>query len=183
MTRPTATPTLKTRRLVLRAPGAPGDADRIFATMQDEEVVRWLARVPWPYERHHADGWVAGTADCAASGEEYAFAIDRGGLIGMITLRGDGPEMNTGYWLERASWGKGIMTEAAAAVIAFGFNTLGVEAVTSGIFEGNDASLALQRRLGFTETGKSMAHSLYYGRDLRHIDTRLTRETYENRNA
>jgi [ribosomal protein S5]-alanine N-acetyltransferase len=40
--------------------------------------------------------------------------------IGMIELRPAGPRAELGYVLGRAWWGRGLMTEAASAVVAWG---------------------------------------------------------------
>lgn len=174
-------PTIKTRRLSLRAPGS-DDVDRITSIIQDEDIVRWLARVPWPYERVHAEAWVKSAPEIAASGEEFAFAIDRDGLIGligMISIRNlkDRPEL--GYWLGKLWWGNGFMTEAARAVVGYAFDTLRTDEIVSGTFDGNLASQALLKRLGFVITGESKEPSLFHGKDQRHIDMLLTREAFE----
>ncbi len=179
MTAMVGTPTLTIGRLVLRAPGQ-NDTDRIMALIRDEAVVQWLARVPWPYRRSDAETWVAGAVDGAAKGDEYAFAIDKGGLIGIVGLRDVRTAPELGYWLGRAWWGQGIMTEAVGAVLAFAFDALGLSRISSGVFKGNDASLAIQRKFGFMEIGESDFPSLYHDRTLRHIDTRLSESAYRS---
>lgn len=174
-------PRLATDRLVLR-PAVMEDADAIVAIIRDEAVARWLSRVPWPYDRDNAVAWIEGAATAAAAGEEAAFAIDHGGaLIGMIGLRnlGDTPEL--GYWLGRDRWGKGLATEAVGAVLAHAFGPLAASDIRSGVFDGNAASLAIQRKFGFVVTGERLAHSEFHNRPLRHIDTLLTRDAYFER--
>lgn len=178
MTAETALRRLTTRRLILRAPGI-SDVDRIVAALCDAEVVRWLARVPWPYTRETAMAWIEGADTGAKSGDEHAFAIDNGdGLIGMISIRDLKSDGEFGYWLGRQWWGNGLMTEAVSAVLAHGFDTVGLDAINSGVFEGNSASLAIQKKFGFQITGTSRQHSQFYGRELDHIDTRLTAIDY-----
>lgn len=173
------TPTLTTGRLVLRTPG-PNDIDRIVALIRDEAVVQWLARVPWSYRRSDAETWVARAVDGAATGEEFAFAVDKGGLIGVVGLRDVKTSPELGYWLGRAWWGQGVMTEAVGAVLSFAFDTLSLSGISSGAFKGNDASLAIQKKFGFIETGECEIPSLYHGRTLRHIDTRLSESAYRS---
>jgi RimJ/RimL family protein N-acetyltransferase len=68
------------------------------------------------------------------------------------------------------------MTEAARAVIDWYFGTeREAVRIRSGVFHFNQASLAVQKKLGFTETGSSRRHCLARGEDVRHIDTELSR--------
>ena len=39
-----------------------------------------------------------------------------------------------GYWLAHSAWGKGFATEAGRAVLAYGFDVLGLRLVRSGVF-------------------------------------------------
>lgn len=59
-----------------------------------------------------------------------------------------------GYWVTRAHWHRGIATEAARAVLAHGFATLGLRSITSGSFEANRGSGRVLDKLGFVATGR-----------------------------
>ncbi|MFI8986551.1 GNAT family N-acetyltransferase [Streptomyces antimycoticus] len=59
-------------------------------------------------------------------------------------------ETEIGWTFARAHWGKGYATEAARAVLAWGFGTLGIGQTTAVIHHGNTASTAMARRRGFT---------------------------------
>ena len=63
---------------------------------------------------------------------------------------GDTPE--TGSWLGREFQGRGYGYEMRAAVLAFAFDGLGLDAVRSGAFVFNAASLGVSRKLGYVET-------------------------------
>lgn len=58
-------------------------------------------------------------------------------------------EAELGYWLGEDYWGKGLMTEAAQAVIRHGFSDLGLSRIWCDFFDGNERSAATIRRLGF----------------------------------
>ncbi len=58
-------------------------------------------------------------------------------------------EAELGYWLGAEFWGKGLMTEAAQAVLQHGFTDLGLSRIWCAYFSGNDRSAATQKRLGF----------------------------------
>jgi len=167
--------TIDAASLQLR-PLRPGDAPGIVDGLGDFEVTRWLARVPYPYSLDEAERFLAWERMQRPVSAEKVYAIDRGaGLIGVISLRDAGPRPVLGYWLARAHWGKRYMSEAVAALVADTFADPGVIEIQSGVFAGNERSLALQKRLGFEITGQSVQHNLALGHDLAHIDTALTR--------
>lgn len=173
---------IATPRLVLRAP-RPADVDAVVDELNDYAVSRWLARAPHPYTRADAEGWVARASEALAAGRDLGLAIVREDApIGAIGLHGLPDVGEFGYWLGRKWWGRGLATEAARAILAHAFDRLGVEQVRSGVFVGNEASLRLQMRLGFEETGRSRRFALARGEDVEHIDTVLTRARFrENR--
>jgi RimJ/RimL family protein N-acetyltransferase len=73
------------------------------------------------------------------------------------------------------------MSEAAGAAIDWYFEASGAPVLHSGVFAFNRASLAIQKKLGFVQTGTSSMHCLARGEDLRHIDTELTRAAWAER--
>lgn len=125
------TPVLETARLILR-PLAARDTEAVQRIFPQWELVRWLhAGVPWPYP---ADGAATNMAQCLAQralNARFFWAITlKGGddaLVGRIDLWPfDGLVRDTrGFWLDPALWGQGLMTEAADAVTAYAFETLG----------------------------------------------------------
>ncbi len=101
---------IETERLLLR-PLVPADAPAIARLVGDFEVSRWLSVVPHPYCE----------ADACAFIDTIAGAWDRaitcqGTLIGVVGI-GD----SLGYWLGRPFWGRGYMSEAAAALVGAWF--------------------------------------------------------------
>jgi len=166
-------PRLETERLRLTPP-ADDDAETIARLANDWDVARRLARLPHPY--HIEDAWVflrelvpQGIVWAIRSGEEDA-------LMGMMGLTPDpaGGGAEIGYWLGRPYWGRGYATEAGRAVVAYGLQRF--ERLTSGYFEGNDASRRVLEKLGFQEVGRGARHSLASGRALPHVDMALTKE-------
>jgi RimJ/RimL family protein N-acetyltransferase len=63
------------------------------------------------------------------------------------------------YALGRAYWGQGYATEAAWAVLAYGFQELGVARIVNDVSSANTASLDLTRRLGFQLCANLNPHS------------------------
>ena len=164
--------TLVTHRLTLRHL-APGDAPAITEHMSDWQVVRMLARPPWPYSRADADGWLA-----RARSFPWEFAIIRDdALIGVIGITG-----HLGYWLGQAHWGHGYMTEAATALLDAYFRKKR-EPLIAGVFHDNAASQKLLIRLGFRVTGQSRQFCRPRGEELDHIDMVLDRADWFERAA
>jgi len=62
-------------------------------------------------------------------------------------------EVSTGSWLGRDYQGQGFGTEMRAAVLFLAFEGLHAEYATSGAFDDNAASLAVSRKLGYTDDG------------------------------
>ncbi len=58
-----------------------------------------------------------------------------------------------GYELHSGYWRRGIMTEALAAVLRFCFEQLDLHRVEADVVEGNIASAALLKKMGFTLEG------------------------------
>ncbi len=98
------------------------------------------------------------------------------GAIGLTPEEGtDAAEL--GYWLSPGYWGSGITTEAARAVVAFGFERLRLPVITSGYFEDNPPSGGVLRKLGFVEIGKVMRPCLAAGSELPSIRMELPNTT------
>ncbi|WP_018183090.1 GNAT family N-acetyltransferase [Kaistia granuli] len=166
--------TIPTASVLLR-PLRPDDGPAIAASLGDYEVTRWLARVPYPYSLDEAERFLAWERAQRPVSAEQVYAIDRDGMIGLISLRAAGTRPILGYWLAQAHWGKRYMSEAVAALVDDTFANPVITEIQSGVFEGNERSLAIQKRLGFEIIGRSIQHNLALGRDLAHIDTALTR--------
>ncbi|MCW3467192.1 GNAT family N-acetyltransferase [Chitinophaga nivalis] len=57
------------------------------------------------------------------------------------------------YALEPAYWGKGFITEALTAVLAYGFHTLAVNRIEAEVMPGNVASEKVLEKSGFLHEG------------------------------
>jgi ribosomal-protein-alanine N-acetyltransferase len=146
---------IPTERLLLR-PWRLADVDDAFAYASDEEWARYLWNTPWPYERRHAEEFVsrAATNDWAAQAQ---FAIEsEGTVIGGIRLYIINPPVHSvagvGYNVGRAYWNRGYVTEAATAVLDYGF-VAGLHKVTATADARNLASIRVMEKLGMTREG------------------------------
>lgn len=171
---------IATERLTLSSV-AEADMDGIVAGIDDFEVSKMLARVPHPYRRSDAEGFLVA---CREDDSNIALTIrDAGGVVGGLGLTGLRSAREFGYWLARSAWGKGYATEAGRAFLAHLFHVERLEVVRSGVFHDNPASSRVQEKLGFERVGTHMVYCLARRRHIEHIDTLLTRERYASLNA
>jgi RimJ/RimL family protein N-acetyltransferase len=77
----------------------------------------------------------------------------------------DGRSAELGYYVARDHWGRGIATEAALAIVRFGFESLGYLKLTSGYYTDNAASGRVLAKLGFTIVGTSSRPCLAEGKE------------------
>lgn len=145
---------LRTGRLLLEAPSAT-DIESITAACQDPEIQRWVP-IPVPYALREAEEYVTAYSDSGwASGRGCTWAIRVDGeFAGAISLDSIGAGQATiGYWMASQFRGRGLLTEAAEAVVEFGFAStpegLGLMRIEWHAYAGNVASARAARRLGF----------------------------------
>jgi ribosomal-protein-alanine N-acetyltransferase len=74
------------------------------------------------------------------------------GCAGLRPWRDDLAVREVGVHLARSAWGRRLGEEAVRAVLAFGFGTLGLRAITAGHGQAHTNSRALLQRLGFRYT-------------------------------
>ncbi|MEJ1160254.1 GNAT family N-acetyltransferase [Prosthecomicrobium sp. N25] len=171
-------PRLETARLVLRPYGV-ADAGGMASYLADYEVSRWLALVPHPYLPRHAAEFLARKLGPEPDPAHFGLAIEIGGrFAGGLSLSGTGWSRMLGYWIGRPYWGQGYMTEAVAALLDHAFGPMSLDRIGSGVFVGNAASLAIQKRFGFEILGESQVFSVARNETITHIDTLLTRQRY-----
>ena len=169
-------PTLHTERLLLR-PFSPRDVPAVLAHCGNWDVARMLARVPHPYSRDLAAGWIESHADDWQRGIEAIFCIDSGGdAIGAVGLRLTAPATyELGYWLGEPWWGAGFATESGRRIVTFAFDELRAEKLTSGHYVDNPASGRVLEKCGFRHTGESVVPCQARGEAVAHRNYELIR--------
>ncbi|MBX9701859.1 MAG: GNAT family N-acetyltransferase [Acetobacteraceae bacterium] len=158
---------LRTPRLSLR-PLRAADAPALHRLVNDWEVAKTLARVPFPYPRDLADEWIASTWAQIAAGTAWHLAItgEEAGeemLIGCVGLTREGDEAELGYWVGRRFWGHGVASEAAGRLARWGLANLDIARLRASALLDNLASQAVLRRIGFRETGEGAQEFLSRG--------------------
>ena len=152
-----AFPYLETERLVLRRLHL-ADAESLFAILSDEQVARFYddeAFTEISQAREQIEAWARGYDEwrvirwgIVQRGTEKI--IGTCGYYGFHRWHGRG---SLGYELARPYWRQGIMTEALAAIIGFGFREVGLNRIQAVLMPGNEASEKLLEKLGFRREG------------------------------
>ena len=160
-------PTLASKRLVLR-PFTLGDAEDVQRLAGAEEVADTTLNIPHPYDDELAEAWIESHADAFQERERVALAITDSSavLVGAISLRLElGHERaELGYWIGVPYWGRGYATEAAGAMVEYGFNELGLNRIHARHLARNPTSGRVLEKAGLTHEGFHRAHILKNGR-------------------
>ena len=175
---------LKTDRLTLRRP-AHDDAPVMARLLNDPDILRMTASLPLPYFTLAAEFWIMSQTSDWQRGISYAYIItdEAGNFMGVMDLftNSDG-DREIGYWLARAYWGHGYITEAAIAVLAEGFSSLALPYIDAGYFIDNPASGRVLDKLGFvSKNAPSNLFSVARAERCAGIELRLGRKTAMNR--
>lgn len=147
---------LETPRLRLR-PYDVADIPAIVTGLNDWTIAQWLSRTPFPYQAPDAAAFLAESAAAHANGR---FAIaDRAtdALLGAIGVENGTDDRELGYWLGRDHWGRGLMSEAVAAIIDHAFGALGVRRLFATTDPDNAASQRVLLKAGFRAIGDQPA--------------------------
>ena len=150
-------PTIQTDRLTLRAMREL-DAEDMFEYARSPEVTRFLL---WQEHKSlaYTKEYLAYIESRYALGDFYDWAItltDSGKMVGTCGFTRIDTVNNMGeigYVLNPAYHRMGIAHEAAAAVLKFGFERLGLHRIEARFIDGNDASRAVMERLGMSFEG------------------------------
>jgi RimJ/RimL family protein N-acetyltransferase len=143
------TPRLRLREFVV------DDWHATWPYESDPEVVRYGSyEVQTPEEsRKRIEKSIASALESPRGTYDLAVVLrEDGRLIGRCGLKVEDFEQREGalwYILDRSQWRKGYITEAAEAILDFGFGTLGLHRVWADCDPRNEGSVGVLRKLGF----------------------------------
>ncbi len=148
---------LETERLILRA-WTFDDEAALFAICSDADVMRYIGTGK-PYEnRKQANEFLRWAVNYQNENGFCRWAVlskDNSEIVGSCGFaRPHGTkEIELGYLLARAFWGKGLATEAAAACLKYGFEKLQFREIIALTDLANIASQRVLNKIGFVRRG------------------------------
>jgi len=153
---------IETDRLLLRR-FVPADAPRVAAICNTDEVYIGTLALPHPYTEESAIWWIEHQQENFEKDYYYDYAVtdkQSGELYGCM---GMGIDLNSnmgeiGYWIDPNHWNKGIATEAAEAIIRFGFEVKKFHKINASYFTYNPASGRVMEKVGMEREGLRKKH-------------------------
>ena len=160
--------TIHTDRLILR-PFMLSDAAEVQRLAGDRAIAAVTQAIPHPYEDGMAEDWIKSHPKQFAEGKGVVFAITFSetnllcGAIG-LSIHQEDNRAELGYWIGKPFWGNGYCTEAALAVLKYGFESLGLHRIYSSHFSSNPASGRVMQKIGMIYEGCLRQHLLKWGK-------------------
>ncbi len=161
---------VRTRRLILR-PLERAHLDQMLPLISAREVAATTLRIPHPYTRQDADqyfeameaeiekGKMLRRSIFIASSNEYC------GSVGLHIEREHG-RAELGYWIGVPYWSRGYASEAAHAIVEYGFSELRLNRIYATVFAGNAASRRVAEKAGMRFEGCMRQHVSKWGKFL-----------------
>lgn len=164
-----------TPRLLLR-PFSLADAPRLFAMSIEHGMRRWIPDQVYRDEAHASEVAAALRAFTAQPPDPrvrpYVLGVElreTGELVGHVGLSPAHGSVEIGYAIEDRMQGRGLATEAVAAMAQWGLTELGLPEVLGVVGADNAASCRVLEKAGFVRTETSYGVGvLVYGTYARH---------------
>ena len=150
-------PTLCTDRLILR-PMRVSDAVDMYRYARREDVTTYLLWSPHPSVDYTRD-YLKYIETRYRLGEFFDWAVTERvggrmiGTCGFTTIDAPNDAGEIGYVLNPEFHGQGLGTEAARAVVRFGFEVIGLHRIEAKFMQGNTPSRHVMEKLGMTFEG------------------------------
>ena len=148
-------PKISTDRLVLRRITADDLLD-VYEYASNPFLTKYLLWCPHP-DTAYTKAYLANIDKGYKRGDYYDWGIEFGGkmigTVGFTSFDFNNNSAQIGYVINESYKGQGIATEAASAVIKFGFEYLNLERIYAKYIIGNDASRRVMQKLGMSYEG------------------------------
>lgn len=147
---------LETKRCVVREL-CMDDLDALFELYAGEEIDKYTEPL-YPYEEEKAfqHAYINNMYRYFGYGMWLVFEKETGKLIGRAGLEhreyNDVVELELGYLIGKKYQGKGYATEVCTAILEYAKENAGFERINTVIQDGNEVSIALSKKLGFTHS-------------------------------
>lgn len=145
------------------------DAVDIFHTIDSQRAYlgKWLPFVAFTRGVADSEMFVESVVNAPAPRFEYIYTIRKcDAFVGLVGFK-DTDKLNRkseiGYWLSEPFQKQGIMTRSVARLCDYAFHELDLNRVQIKCAVGNQASIAIPKRLGFTLEGVERQGELLTG--------------------
>jgi len=150
-------------------PFVPEDAWDVERLAGMREIADTTLNIPHPYPvgaasrwiESHQPAWVAGTGVTFAVIETITGKLT--GVVSLMLINREHGRAELGYWIALDKWNQGYATEAAAAILDFGFKNLGLHRIESRHFVRNPASGKVMQKLGMQQEGIERDSAVKWG--------------------
>ena len=144
---------VRTERLALTS-WLPADVPLLHRLHSDPDTMRFIrfgrpetraetAQLVEQYiSQHHTRGWT-----------KWRLATHDGELVGRAGFGGDDARRGLSFAVDRRLWGQGLATEIASALVHWHWQHAAEAHLRALVEVGNDASVAVLRKVGFEQTG------------------------------
>ncbi|HPI62605.1 MAG TPA: 8-oxo-dGTP diphosphatase MutT [Alphaproteobacteria bacterium] len=153
---PVQTTRLQLRQLQL------SDQEAVYRLVNNPEVSKQTARIPYPYTIAMAGEWIAAVPERVSEGEYVWVIIEKNSqqLVGCISFIWEfaQKEAVVGYWLGQPFWGKGYMSEALAAIVEHAFIFLPIQQLQAHVRQENFSSKQVLKKNGFQPIGSKVEY-------------------------
>jgi ribosomal-protein-alanine N-acetyltransferase len=163
-------PSLTTERLLLRVIG-PQDDQHLFSLRSDKRVMKFLDR-PMAKSVDEVSEFIGRIITDLANNNGITWAMSAKdtpelmGTIGYWKLDKANHRAEIGYMMHPDWHGRGLMQEAMAAVIGYGFNTMKLHSIEANVNPANESSIKLLERNKFIQEAYFKENYYYDGRFL-----------------
>lgn len=149
---------LRTERLVLRS-FTSADAAALQAVARERRIADTTISVPHPFTAADAVMWIEKGHRGMVDGTYYGFALvlpEPARLIGYAALHDvnrEHSQAEVSFWIGAEFEGRGFVTEAAACLIDFAFDKIGLNRLCAFHMVRNRGSERVLKKLGFRQEG------------------------------
>lgn len=158
-------PILYTERLKLRKLSV-DDFPALIQLADNKKISDNIVNIPYPFREPNAVFRMGYVVQGFKKKSRFTFAIaikSDDAFLGEISLilEPNKPEAQLGYWIGEPHWGQGLMTEAVAGVLKFGFSSLELNKIFASCYVDNVASYQVLKKNGM-EQGNGTGRLLHF---------------------
>lgn len=175
-------PRLETERFILRKSEERDVAD-LYELYSDPEVVRYTPLLPlsdhdeaWQEMNWHLEIFAQQVGIRWLIEDKFSGKVI--GTCGFLHYVKEYARTEIGYDLAPGYWRKGVMSEAAAPILAFGFECMKLHCIEAKVDPANMASIGLLAKLGFKQDSELREYELEEGHVVELLRFSMLRKEY-----